>query len=173
MNTFTPRQRRRGELTSGNRRRRTHTAEEIGMVIDRAARVRLRRAVQDAVRCPSPENVAVLQEWPSDWVAEEQAVYGVPQPRRRTSLIFATATESAAPARTENSGKTSVQIRFATHPEIPPVIVVSAGRSVVSRRIRNAEVKDLGPGRHVEILHLAGTGESIPHKEQLVEHWGE
>ena len=101
MNTFTPRQRRRGELTSGNRRRRTHTAEEIGMVIDRAARVRLRRAIQDAVRCPSPENVAVLQEWPSDWVAEEQAVYGVPQPRRRTSLIFATATESAAPARTE------------------------------------------------------------------------
>jgi hypothetical protein len=103
MATFTPRQRRRGAPQSGNRRRRTHTATEIGMVIDRAARVRLRRAIQDAVRCPSAENVAVLQEWPSDWVAEEQAVYGVPQPRRKTILDVAVGNASGTPARTEKA----------------------------------------------------------------------
>jgi hypothetical protein len=34
----------------------------------------------------------------SDWVTEEQAVYGVPQQRRKTSLIVAAAAGSAAAA---------------------------------------------------------------------------
>jgi hypothetical protein len=78
MTTFRPRQRRRGAPTSRNRRTQTHTLAESDTLIDRAARARLCRAVQDAMLYPSPENVAALRGWPSDWVTEEQAVYGVP-----------------------------------------------------------------------------------------------
>jgi hypothetical protein len=39
---------------------------EIDTLIDRAARARLCRAVQDAMQYPSPENVATRQGWLSD-----------------------------------------------------------------------------------------------------------
>ena len=76
--------------------------------------VLLRQAVQDAVRCPSPASLAALAEWPHAWVAEEEAVYGVPGDRRKRSLVDETggarqspdlvaAPESAAAARTRQS----------------------------------------------------------------------
>jgi hypothetical protein len=51
---------------SRNRRTQTHTLAEIDTLIDRAARARLCRAVQDAMQYPSPENVATRQGWLSD-----------------------------------------------------------------------------------------------------------
>jgi len=49
---------------------------DIDALIDSAARARLRRAVQEAVRCPSPARLAALSEWPRAWVAEEDALCG-------------------------------------------------------------------------------------------------
>ena len=45
-----------------NRRTQTHTLADIDTLIDCAARARLRWAVQDALQCPSPENLAALHE---------------------------------------------------------------------------------------------------------------
>jgi hypothetical protein len=63
----------------------THTLADIDALIDSAARARLRLALQDAVQCPSPENVAALQEWPREWVLEEEAVYSTVRDQRNRS----------------------------------------------------------------------------------------
>jgi hypothetical protein len=69
----------------------THTLADIDALIDSAARARLRLALQDAVQCPSPESVAALQEWPREWVLEEEAAYGAVRDQRNRSPIAATA----------------------------------------------------------------------------------
>jgi hypothetical protein len=69
----------------------THTLADIDALIDSAARARLRLALEDAVQCPSPESVAALQEWPREWVLEEEAAYGAVRDQRNRSPIAATA----------------------------------------------------------------------------------
>ncbi|MDE2103731.1 MAG: hypothetical protein KGL39_41220 [Patescibacteria group bacterium] len=61
---------------------------DIDALIDSAARARLRMAVWEAAHCPSPSNIAAVETWRAsmpEWVAEEEAVYGRAQDRRRYS----------------------------------------------------------------------------------------
>jgi hypothetical protein len=63
-------------------KQRPHTLADIDALIDSTARARLRRAVQDAARCPTPASFMALdQEWPHEWVVAEEAVYGVTRDR--------------------------------------------------------------------------------------------
>jgi hypothetical protein len=88
-----PRCRRHAEkLPNPRRRNQGDDASEaarlasIDALIDSVARARLHRAVEDVVRCPTPENLALLSEWPSAWVAEEQAQHPVDWILLRDSL---------------------------------------------------------------------------------------
>jgi hypothetical protein len=69
-------------------KQRPHTLADIDALIDSTARARLRRAVQDAARCPTPASFMALdQEWPHEWVVEEEAAYGVTRDRCHRSRI--------------------------------------------------------------------------------------
>ena len=75
-------------------KRRPHTLADIDALIDSAARARLRRAVQDAARSPTPASFMALdEEWPHEWVVEEEALYGVPRDRCQRSPIAEAAGE--------------------------------------------------------------------------------
>lgn len=64
-------------------------AGEIDALIDAVQKGRLQLAIQDAIRTPSPANLAALESWPPHWVAEAQQVYGVPRDRRRSPRVIA------------------------------------------------------------------------------------
>ena len=63
------------------------TTADIDALIDRVAQTQLRRAVSTAILCPSPENLAVLQGWPADWVEIAERELGVPRDRRHGNNV--------------------------------------------------------------------------------------